>query len=177
MNKIKIDYKWIIKIVLITFVISALFTFISETSIPNINIVFGIIVTILIIALGVLFDMFGVAVTTASSIPFHSMASKKVKGSKTSLWLIKNADKVSSFCCDVIGDICGIISGSTGAAISLAISKSLNCNSLIVIIIVMSFISALTIGGKACEKSIAINNSEKIVKIGSNILSIFYKEK
>lgn len=173
----KNDYKWLIKIVLIAFFVSALFTMVSETVVPNINIVFGIIITILIIFIGVLFDMFGVAVTTASSVPFHSMASKKVKGSKTSLWLIKNADKVSSFCCDVIGDICGIISGSTGAAISLAISSKFHLNTLIVVIIVMAFISALTIGGKAFEKSIAINKSEVIVKKVSSILSLFIKEK
>lgn len=173
----KIDYKWIIKIIVISFCISALFTLVSETAIPNINIFFGIIITLFFIFIGVLFDMFGVAVTSASSVPFHSMASKKIKGSKTSLCLIKNSDKVSSFCCDVVGDICGIISGSTGAAISLAISSKFNLNSLLVIIIVMSIISALTIGGKAFEKSIAIKNSESIVKMGSNVVSLFKREK
>ena len=173
----KVDYKWIIKIVLITLITSALFTFISETAIPHLNIFFGIILTLVIILIGVLFDMIGVAVTTSKEAPFHAMATKKIKGSKTSLWLIKNADKVSSFCCDVIGDICGIISGSTGAAISLAISNKFNLNLLIVIIIVMSIISALTIGGKACEKSIAINKSESIVKVVADILSVFKREK
>ena len=119
----KIDYKWIVKIVVIAFCLSGLFTLISETAIPHINIIFGLIVTVLIITIGVLFDMIGVAVTTASETPFHSMASKKVKGSKISLWLIKNADKVSSFCCDVIGDICGIITGVTGVAIVTILSE------------------------------------------------------
>ena len=173
----KIDYKWIIKIVIIAFIISSFFTGISETIIPHINILFGSIITILIILIGVLFDMFGVAVTTASETPFHSMASKKVKGSKTSLWLIKNADKVSSFCCDVIGDICGIISGSTGSVIALSIVNKFHFNSLIVVVVVMSLISALTIGGKALEKTIAINKSEDIVKIGADIISIFRKDK
>lgn len=171
----KIDYKWIVKIVIIAFVISSIFTFISETAIPNVNIILGIIITILIIGIGVLFDMVGVAVTAASAVPFHAMASKKVRGSKMSLWLIKHSDRVSSFCCDVIGDICGIISGSTGAAIALTISSKLNVNTLVVVIIVMAFISALTIGGKAMVKSLAIKKSESIVKIAADILSVFKK--
>ena len=173
----KVDYKWIIKIVLVTLITSALFTLVSETAIPHVNIVFGIILTLLIIFIGVLFDMIGVAVTTSSEAPFHAMATKKIKGSKISLWLIKNAEKVSSFCCDVIGDICGIISGSTGAAISLAISSKFNISLLVVIIFVMSIISSLTIGGKALEKGIAIKRSESIVKVVADILSIFKREK
>lgn len=175
--KNKIDYKWIIKVVIVAFVLACFFTLISETIVPNINIFLGIIITILIVLIGVCFDMIGVAVTTASEKPFHSMASKKIKGSKTSIWLIKNADKVSSFCCDVVGDICGIISGSTGAVIALTIHNKLHINSLLITIIIMALISTLTIGGKAVEKSIAINNSEKIVKCVSNIISLIKREK
>ena len=45
---------------------------------------------------------------------YHAMSSKKIKGAKKAVSFKKNADKVSSFCNDVIGDICGIISGSAG---------------------------------------------------------------
>lgn len=172
----KIDYKWIVKVSLIAFITSMVFTTFSETVVPNINIVFGIIVTILIVIIGVLSDMIGVAVTAASEKPFHAMASKKIKGSKTSIWLIKNASKVSSFCCDVVGDICGIISGSTGAVISINIYARLHLNSLLTTILVMAFISTITIGGKALEKAYAIKNSEKIIKIISKPLSIIIKK-
>lgn len=117
--------------------------------------------------------MIGVAVTTADEAVFNSMASKKKKGAKTAIWLKKNADKVSTFCNDVIGDICGIISGSTGAVISINISTVFNTNQIITTIIVMSSISAITIGGKALEKTYAINNSNNIVYKFSQIISIF----
>lgn len=163
---------WIIKIILVAFIISVVFSFISETAIPNVNILLGIILTLVFIAIGVLFDMIGLAVASADESVFNSMASKKVKGAKMAIQLKKNADKVSSFCNDVVGDICGIISGSTGAVIASKISSN-GLNSLVVTIITMGIISALTIGGKAMEKSIAINKSNKILYTFAKVLSIF----
>ena len=156
MKNAKTNYKWIMMIVILTFIISILFTFISETAIPNVNIPVGIILTIVFILIGVIFDMIGVACSTADEAVFHSMASKKIKSARVAVKLKKNAEKVSSFCNDVIGDICGIISGST--------------------LIVMGIISTLTIGGKALEKGIAMSKGNEILLFASKILSIFIKE-
>lgn len=174
-KKSLVDYNWIIKIVVLAFIISIVFTFVSETSIPNVNLVIGVLLTLIFILIGVLFDMIGVAVATADETVFHSMASKKVKGSKMAIRLKRNADKVSSFCNDVIGDICGIISGSTGAVISLKISEMTNWNSLLITLIIMGLISSLTIGGKAMEKNIAMSKSNKILFRFAKALSLFSK--
>lgn len=171
-----VDYIWIIKIVICSFLISIIFTLISETVIPNVGIILGIILTLLFILVGVVFDMVGLAVATADESQFHSMASKRVKGAKMALKLKKNADKVSSFCQDVVGDICGIVSGSTGAVITLKIIDITNFNNLITTLIIMGIISSLTIGGKALEKSIAMKKSNSIVFNFSKVLSLFYKE-
>lgn len=170
-----INYSWILKIIIITFFISVFFTFISETIIPNVNIVLGIILTLVFVLIGVLFDMVGVAVTASDEAIFHSMASRKIRGAKLAIKFKKNADKVSSFCQDVIGDICGIISGSTGAVISISIMDKIDTNSLLVTLIVMGIISTLTIGGKALEKSIAINKSNEILYRFAYIISYFIK--
>ena len=170
----KNNYKWILTISVIALVLSMLFTLLSNTVISKVSIVIGLILTILIIFIGVVFDMIGVAIASVKEAPFHSMASKKNKVAKTALKLIKNKDKVSSFCCDVIGDICGIISGSTGAVIIVNITK-LTGNSLIVSLIVMGIISSLTIAGKACEKKLAMNKSTNIIYTCAKILSIFEK--
>ena len=175
-NKNKTNWDWIIKIILITFVISILFSFISETAIPNLNVFWGIILTFVFILIGVIFDMIGVAVTASDEYVFHSMAAKKVKGAKLAVRFKKNADKLSSFCQDVIGDICGIVSGSTAAVISLKITEQFNVNSLIVTLVVMGIVSALTIGGKAIEKAIAMNKSNEILYKFSHIISYFIKE-
>ena len=171
-----IDYGWIIKIVISTFVISMFFTFISETAIPNIGIILGIILTLFFILIGVLFDMIGIAVATADEAQFHSMASRRVKGATMAIKLKKNADKVSSFCNDVIGDICGIVSGSAGAVIAIKIVENSNFNDLLITLIIMGIISALTIGGKALEKGIAMKKSNQILFYFAKVLSIFSKE-
>ena len=116
-NKKVIDSKWIITITLLAFVFSVVFSLLSELIIPNTYIFVSVIVVLLVILLGVLFDMIGVAITVAEEKAFNSMASKNIKRANLALKLIKNKDKVSSFCNDVIGDICGIISGSSGATI------------------------------------------------------------
>lgn len=175
-KKSLVDYGWIIKIIILSFVISVLFSFVSETAIPNVNIYIGILLAFVFIGLGVIFDMVGVAVAAADESQFHSMAARKVKGAKTAVKLKKNADRVSSFCNDVIGDICGIISGSTGAVIAIKIVEITKFNSLIITLIIMGIISALTIGGKALEKGIAMKKSNQILFAFAKILSIFTKE-
>lgn len=170
----KNNWKWIIEISLIALVLSILFTFLSNTVISKVSIIIGLIITIIIIFIGIIFDMVGVAIAAVEEAPFHSMASKKKKAAKVALKLIKNKDRVSSFCCDVIGDICGIISGSTGAVIAVSLAKN-NSNDLLISLIVMGLISSLTIAGKAIEKKTAMNNSTKIIYKFSKVLSIFFK--
>ena len=172
-----VDYKWIIKIVVVAFIISIIFSFISETAIPNVNIIAGILLTFIFILVGIIFDMIGVAVTASDEAIFHSMAAQKIKGAKMTVKLKKNANKVSSFCNDVVGDICGIISGSTGAVIAIKISEILNLNTLLSTLVIMGLISAITIGSKAMVKGIAINSSNKILYNFARILTILKKEK
>lgn len=166
------DTFWIIEITIIAFSLSIALSFFSETVISNTSVLVSIIVLVLFIALGIIFDMIGVAVTVADKKVFNSMAAKKVKGSKVALKLIKNNSKVSSFCNDVVGDICGILSGSAGVTIALAIAGSSNILSMISSLIVTSLIAAFTIGGKAVGKSFAINKANKILYIFSKFLSI-----
>ena len=175
-KKSTVDYNWIIKIVVSSFLISVIFTLISETVIPNVGIILGSVLTLVFILLGVLFDMVGLAVATAEEAQFNSMVAKRVKGAKMALKLKKNAAKVSSFCNDVVGDICGIVSGSTGAVIAIKIVEHYDFNSLILTLIVMGIISSLTIGGKAIEKGIAMKKSNNILFSFAKILSTFVKE-
>ncbi len=102
---------WIIKIIILAFVISITFSFASEMILSNVGMMVGILVLLVFVLLGVIFDMIGVSVTSADIGPFNSMSAQKVRGADIAVKFIKNADKVSSFCNDVVGDICGIISG------------------------------------------------------------------
>lgn len=169
--------KWIITITISAFIISFIFSLLSETLIPKVNLFGGIIILILFILLGVIFDMIGVAVTSADDKPFHSMSARKVKGANIAVKFIKNADKVSSFCNDVVGDICGILSGSAGVMIATTLSTTLNINPLLMSLLVTAIVASLTIGGKALGKGIAIKNNTTILYTFSKIVSIFYRGK
>ena len=79
-KKEHVDTKWIIKIVIITFIISMVMAFISQTTIPNLSLILGILITLIFIFLGIIFDIVGVSVTSADEAVFHSMNSRKVKG-------------------------------------------------------------------------------------------------
>ena len=103
---------WTFKIIFVAFFISFLFSFGTETIMPKVGLFSSVVILFLFIFIGIVFDMIGVAVTTCDIKPFHSMSSKRIRSARVGIRLIQNADKVSSFCNDVIGDICGIISGS-----------------------------------------------------------------
>ncbi len=175
-NKNFTNYNWVLKITIIAFFISFGFSFASELIIPNVNLIIGIFLVILFIVIGIIFDMVGMSVASADPVPFHSMSSRKVKGAKLAIKFKKNSDKVSSFCNDVIGDICGIVSGSAGAIVSVSLANNFNLNSFFTTLVVMAIISALTIGGKALFKSYAINKSNIILYRFCRIICLFYKE-
>ena len=176
-KKKKNNTKWLLTITILAFIISFTFSLISEMLLSKVNLIIGIIILILFIAIGIIFDMVGVAVTSGRESPLNAMSSKKIQGAKKAVSFKKNADKVSSFCNDVIGDICGIISGSAGVTITATISEIYKLDIFWVGLIITAIIASLTIGGKALCKSIAMKNSYQIVYITAKIISIFEKKK
>ena len=175
-NRKYVDYKWVFIITVLAFIISLVFSFISELTIPNANMVVASILIILFIGIGIIFDMIGIAVTVADIKTFNSMATKRVRGAKLAVKLIKNASRTSSFCNDVIGDICGIISGSAGVSLSVILSNSFNLPIFWVTLFITALIAALTIGGKALGKSTAMNKSTVILFQFSRVASMFYRK-
>ena len=175
-KKEHIDKKWIATVVIVAFLTSFTLSFISEMTIPNLSLWLGILVTLFFIFLGIFFDIIGVSVTTADEAVFHSMSSRKVKGANIAVKFKKNADKVSSFCCDVIGDVCGIISGAAGTTIAAILVSQFKFNTLFTSITVAAIIAAITIGGKAIGKSFAINKSNIVLYEFAKFISNFYKK-
>lgn len=105
-NKKESHLKWIIEVFCLTFISSICFSYISTNGVSKLNLGLAIIILLLVIFMGIFFDIIGVAVTVANEDEFHAKATKKAKGAKTSLKLIKNSVKVANVCADVIGDIC-----------------------------------------------------------------------
>ena len=167
--------KWLITVLLVSFILSIVMSITSEGLIPKVNLVFGIMIILLFIFISIIFDMVGVAITAQDETPFHSMASKKIKGSTHSVKLLKNSDKLASICNDVIGDVCGVVSGSAGVLVANTISETFDINKSMVVLITTAIIASLTITGKAYGKTIAINNSKEITEKVGKIVNKFSK--
>ena len=153
---------WPIKVFFITFLLAAAFSG-ATNLVANVNIIALSIILVLFILIGIIFDMIGVAALTSKKENFHAMASKKIKGAKEAINLLNNANMVATVCNDVVGDICGIISGSFGAILAISIAENTSLSLVISSIIVTAFISALTVGGKSYGKQRAIKNADKII--------------
>ncbi len=177
LDKDRINHiKWVLLITLWTFGLSVFMSFFSDVILRNTNLVISFILLFIIIITGIVFDIIGIAVAAADERPFHSMASGKVSGSAQSIKLIKNASKVSNICNDVIGDICGIISGASATFIvvqTVRLYPGINLG--LFTVLMSSLVAALTVGGKAIGKDIAINYSKTIITICGRILFSFEK--
>lgn len=172
-----VNVKWVATITFSAFIITILASFFSEKILENVNIFASVMVIIFFITLGVIADMIGIAVTSSEEKPFHSMSTKKIRGAKVSIKMIKNAEKVSVFTNDVIGDICSIMSGSAGIVLATIISTKYQFELSYVTLIVTGIIAALTIGGKALGKSYAINKSELIVYHSARFITTLREKK
>ena len=168
-------FKWLLTVLLISFVLSIVMSVTSEGLIPKVNIIVGILIILVFIFISVIFDMIGVAITAQDETQFHSMASKKIKCSTHSVKLLKNSDKLASICNDVIGDVCGVVSGSAGVLVANTISENFLINKSLVVLITTAIIASLTITGKAYGKTIAINNSKQITEKVGKVLHKFQK--
>ena len=139
-------------------------SFLSDEIMSNSSIGVAFLILLLIVFIGIVFDVIGVAVTSADEKPFHSMAARKVPGSMEAIRLLRNAERVSSMCNDVIGDICGVVSGSASATIAAQVLQNFTFSFPQIITLLMSaLVAGLTVGGKAIGKTIAIYSCTKIV--------------
>lgn len=172
-----VDMRWISLLFMMALLLTLVFSTATETTIPQAGIVIQILIIITIIIFTVVFDMIGVAVTTADSEVFNSMSAQKVKGSAVSKLVLRNRDKVNSIVSDVIGDVSGIVSGSAGVSIAITLSTSTGIDIFTATLIVTALIAALTISSKAFFKGIALKNRNTILYTFCLVLSIFYKPK
>ncbi len=173
----KVSVSWILTTVLLTFFLSVTMSVLTSTLLGDVAIGVAFLILLAIVFLGIIFDILGIAVTTASEAPFHAMASNRVPGAREAIRLIRNAEKVSNFCNDVIGDICGIVSGATGSFIATQLILNFSFNSLLTSLIVTALISSITVGGKAFGKTLAINQCNQFVFYIGKLLALFRPKK
>lgn len=157
--------RWVATIFLITIFVSGLITFLSDILMEASTMVVAFLILLVIILVGIIFDIIGMAVASADEKPFHSMAARRVPGAQESIRLLRNAERVSSICNDVVGDICGVVSGSASASIAAQVlAKFDNFAWPQLFVLIMSALAAgLTVGGKAIGKTYAVKSCTLIV--------------
>ena len=180
LNKTKNKKTWIWPLIVLILAISLslLFSVLSEFILDGSAIIVAIIVILIFIALAIVTDMVGLAVASANIEHFNAMAARKVKGSKQAISLVRNADKVSSVLNDVIGDVCGILSGAAGASIvaKIAIDNGGSFMSILIPSLIAAIIAGLTIFGKALFKKIAIRHANSITLHFAQFINFFTRK-
>jgi membrane-associated HD superfamily phosphohydrolase len=156
--------RWVVTIFLATILISGTISALSDMVMAKSSVAVAFLILLIIIFVGIIFDIIGMAVATADEKPFHSMAARKVPGAHEAIALLRNAERVSSICNDVVGDICGVVSGAASATIAGQILANFDFTWPQIISLAMSALAAgLTVGGKAVGKGFAVNSCIPIV--------------
>ncbi len=163
-KNIQSNVKWSLFIIVLTFVISVIMSVTASTVMAKTHISVAFAVLLTVIVTGILFDMIGIAVTTATEVSFHSLSARRVSGAKESVRIIRLAPQVSSFCNDVIGDVAGIVSG---ASVSVIVVEMVNTfglkSSALPSLVLTGLAAAMTVGGKSFAKGVAMLHANDIV--------------
>ena len=168
--------RWVVTIFLVTIFISGTISFASNEIMSTSSMAVAFVILLLIVLIGIFFDIIGVAVTSADESPFHSMAARKVPGAQEVIRLLRNAERVSSICNDVIGDICGVVSGSASAAIAAQLLEHFSFSWPQMVGLLMSaLVAGLTVGGKAIGKTFAINSCTPILTGVGRVLYLLHR--
>ena len=163
--------RWVVTVFFFTLVVSGMISLISDEVMARSGLLAAFAILLGIVFLGIIFDIIGMAVATASEKPFHSMAARKVPGAQEAIRLLRNAERVSSICNDVVGDICGVVSGSASATIAALILTHVDTVWPRAVSLGMSaLVAGLTVGGKAIGKTIAVNSCTQIVHLVGRFL-------
>ena len=156
--------RWVVTVFLMTVAISGTISLVSDEVMDSSSLPVAFLILLAIVMVGIIFDIIGMAVASADEKPFHSMAARKVPGSQEAIRLLRNAERVSSICNDVVGDICGVVSGSASATIAVQVMQHFTFSAKQVIPLVMSaMVAGLTVGGKAIGKTFAVHSCTNIV--------------
>lgn len=173
---LKKSLRWATFIGFLTALMAMLLSVISTALLNGMSWSGGLLVVLVIVVINVLFDMLGTAAAAAIERPFHAMAAKKVPGARHAIGILRRADQFSNFCNDVIGDICGIISGAAAFAVVGSLVTDVGGERTVWDVLIVSIISALTVGWKALGKTLSIHYANPIIfQVGK--LFYFMEEK
>ncbi|HYF91232.1 MAG TPA: hypothetical protein VD969_03190 [Symbiobacteriaceae bacterium] len=157
----------------LSFGLAALVNYIGQAALTSVPALVAMLIVLLLIAIGISFDILGTSVTAADQTPLNAMASKRVAGARQAIWLVKNADRVANFANDVVGDVSGAVTGAAGSTVALQLSGRMNGGELsdtLISLAVIGLIAGLTVGGKAAGKTFAIDHCTEVLTLVGRVL-------
>lgn len=166
--------RWVVSITIWSFVLAVAIGIVTRLLLDAIySLLLSLLILFAVIMLGIIFDIIGTAAAAADQAPLNAKAARKMDGARRAVELVRHADQVANFCNDVIGDISGIVSGTLAAVI---ISRLAEANPFMPVeiyggILLTALVAALTVGGKAWGKNVAINSSTEIILFVGKILT------
>lgn len=157
--------RWAFKALILSVSFSILFGMFSQSLFPKLPWFLSVLIIFFFIFIAVLFDMIGVSFTTLSKNDLNGLFGQNKDFFNTLSRLYENKDKISSFCGDIVGDICGILSGAGGVSLVFNMNIQDANVKFITTCIVSSIIAGLTIFGKAIMKGYAVQNCKKVTYV------------
>lgn len=157
----------------LTFVFSLLFGYLAESVLTRLTLIFlSFLLLLVVVAVGVVFDMIGFAVAAAELPPLNARAASKVWGARQAVRLVQNADQVAVFCSDVMGDISSTLAGALGATIVFGVlSNHPQLEEKLLTSLVTAAVAALSVGGKALGKGVALREATEIIFFLGRVLA------
>lgn len=147
-----------------TFILAILFGLITQVLLQRVfSLYLSLFILLIVILIGVFFDTIGTAAAAANLSPLNAKAACRVEGARKGVDLVRNADRVANFCNDVIGDITGIISGAVAAVIVFNLLLFRDGADFYLRILLTAIVAALTVGGKAWGKNLALRKPTEIM--------------
>ncbi|MFR1633057.1 MAG: hypothetical protein ACLSU0_07875 [Oscillospiraceae bacterium] len=176
-KKVPVWLSWGLTILVLSFFLSVLFSFLTEIAVNDSPVYVCVIVLVVLLILNVGCDIIANAVLSCDVDGFNAMASRKIRGARRAVTFCKHAEKIASIFSDVIGDICGIISGSAGAVLAGYFVFNDSVEGMVISILISAVIGALTVGGKAFGKPISLKYNSKIAFGFAKFTTFFVREK
>lgn len=162
-----------LRVGLLSFLLAVTVSYLSDLTLSNAPVWIALLVVLILIATGILFDILGTSVAGADDTPLNAMAAKRVNGARQALWLVRNADKVANFANDVVGDVAGAVSGAAGSTVAIQMNRLLHGGAAaedITMLVTVGLIASLTVGGKAAGKTFALNRATDVVVAAGRII-------
>ncbi len=152
-------HAWAMRITCLTFALAIACSVLAQLATGNGDTAVTVLLLVFMILVSILFDGIGVSAASCDLDELRAQKDRlKPQVYERAMRMARNAEKVNNLCSDVVGDMCGILSGACGLTISLQLAAD-GVNGYWASVLVSSLIAALTVGGKAFMKGYAVGNA------------------